>query len=230
MFWNCRRPSEQKQTAQVRVELGDFAPQHGALQPISQRELYDEFTSESPEEEFNRNAEILYTTKKKLEQDLFGGKSDEAQLKKTHLMHPKCTFKLLWDFWIAVLLLFVAIQTPWQIAFMFNDDLPQWCINCNLIVDISYLADIIIIFNTAFLYEETLKLETNRKEVACIYMRGMFIIDLIAIMPVQLFSPAMGNSLYKLIRVTKMSRVLRLVRITRMIKILKEGNTILKWF
>jgi hypothetical protein len=80
------------------------------------------------------------------------------------------------------------------------------------------------------LYEETLKLETNRKEVACIYMKFWFFIDLLAILPVQLFTPAMGNSLYKFLRVTKMTRVMRLVRITRMLKILKEGNTILKWF
>jgi hypothetical protein len=56
-----------------------------------------------------------------------------------------------WDMYITLLLLFVSIQTPWQIAFRLNsDEIERGWVLSNYWVDISFLIDIIIVFNSAY--------------------------------------------------------------------------------
>ena len=57
----------------------------------------------------------------------------------------------------------------------------------NYVVDILFLIDIIVIFNSA-VYDENLNIIHDRATIAKIYLQGWFFIDLIAIIPFELFN------------------------------------------
>lgn len=57
----------------------------------------------------------------------------------------------------------------------------------NNAIDILFLCDMFVIFNSAFYDEESYKMTENRNEIACAYLKGWFIIDLVSILPFDLF-------------------------------------------
>ena len=123
------------------------------MNPLRQRDLYDPPGGASDfrnlDSLYNKYEETLYQIKLKLEDDLFGNSKNQNNLK--CLIHPKSNFKMTWDAYVTVLLLFVSIQTPWQIAFRLGaDDVEQGWIISNYWVDMSFLIDIIIVFNSAY--------------------------------------------------------------------------------
>jgi hypothetical protein len=70
---------------------------------------------------------------------------------------------------------------PYRLAFISGDDDITWQILSNL-VNIFFIIDMIINFTTAF-YDEDFNFIINRKEIVKKYLKGFFILDLIAIVP-----------------------------------------------
>lgn len=63
------------------------------------------------------------------------------------MVYPENELKSLWDTFLAFVLIFTCIVTPLQIA-MVEEVSTEWQI-INYLVDLLFLTDIIIIFNTA---------------------------------------------------------------------------------
>ena len=61
---------------------------------------------------------------------------------------PGDTFKVFWDIFVTLLILFVCVTAPWRLAFTDEDDLA-WMI-VGGIVDLFFLADLVINFFTAY--------------------------------------------------------------------------------
>jgi len=76
------------------------------------------------------------------------------------------------------------LLTPFRLAFGDLEDPLEWMI-INYTIDICFLIDIIIIFNSAFYDGEFIVVE-DRKIIAKEYLRGWFLIDLLAIIPFDL--------------------------------------------
>lgn len=59
-------------------------------------------------------------------------------------------------------------------------------------VDILFFFDLIITFNTAIIMGteelDNIRLIKKRKEIACIYLKGSFLIDLVSIFPFYIFN------------------------------------------
>jgi len=63
-------------------------------------------------------------------------------------------------------MLFVAVYTPWALAFMYDKEPTDFVKITNALIDISFTIDIIAIFNTAYYDESDFKLITSRKQIA----------------------------------------------------------------
>ena len=69
-------------------------------------------------------------------------------------INPNNMWKIRWDFYIMVCLVLAATLTPWQLAFVEKD--PLELLIMNLLIDFSFLADIIITFFSAYVDESTM--------------------------------------------------------------------------
>ena len=104
--------------------------------------------------------------------------------KKFMIIYPESTLKTKWDIFIAVVLITSCMLTPIELAFFMNKT-DSWNIT-NIIIDIMFLLDILIIFNTAY-YDDDFKLIEDRVLIAKDYVTGWFTVDVIAIVPFDLF-------------------------------------------
>ena len=65
------------------------------------------------------------------------------------LLYPEDVIKENWDFFIIIVLIVTCITTPYRIAFGEIEEPLGWKI-LSEIVDIIFLLDILVIFNSAF--------------------------------------------------------------------------------
>ena len=55
----------------------------------------------------------------------------------------------------------------------------------NYLIDVLFLVDIVVIFNSCFI-DENLRLIEDRKAIACSYIKGWLAVDVLAIIPFDL--------------------------------------------
>ena len=126
-----------------------------------------------------------------------------------------------------MVLFFTCFVTPFRIAFI-KDDNTTW-ITINLIIDLCFFADIMIIFNSGYVNEDTCKLIFSRKLIACNYIKGWFLLDVIAILPINLFMESGSyNGLTRVSRLGRLYKLLKLARMLRILKIVESQNQIFK--
>ena len=87
------------------------------------------------------------------------------------------------------------------------------------IIDVLFLIDIIVTFNTAF-YTESLEIIDDRRQIAKAYVKSWFFPDLIAILPLDLLEL---GSVSKISRIGKITRLARLVKLLRIMKLFKHS-------
>lgn len=64
------------------------------------------------------------------------------------MIYPDNKHKSKWDLWIVIILLFVAIYVPLRIAYVEDKETDAWQV-VNQIVNVTFLADMILTFFTA---------------------------------------------------------------------------------
>ena len=138
--------------------------------------------------------------------------------RKMFMFYPEDRFKIRWDIFISLILIFTCIITPYRIAF-FDQDSSGWAF-ANYFVDFMFLADILIIFNSAQ-SDEDYKIIDDRWEVAVIYFKTWFTIDLLAIIPFDLIVQSTGFAMNDVVRIARIGRMYKLMKLTRLVRILK---------
>ena len=143
------------------------------------------------------------------------------------VVNPRHQYVQWWDLMTLHLLVFTAMITPYEIAFMdglsgTGVELLFWT---NQIINLIFLADMILVFVTPFEDSDGVWV-TSKSDLAIRYFKGMFVIDLMSIMPfaiIELFAGS-GGSLgsLKVFRVLKLFRLLKMLRIFRGLKIVKK--------
>ena len=126
----------------------------------------------------------------------------------------KCTiyhesvFKVIWDWFVLALVLYTAIDIPYEVAFYMkarprksvwekiNSGQPQEIIN--LMVDLMFIIDIFINFRTTYLEKE--EVVSSPKKIAIHYLKTWFIVDFVAAIPFDYFIPAEAEGVCFLIR------------------------------
>ncbi|XP_015185531.1 PREDICTED: potassium voltage-gated channel subfamily H member 2 isoform X11 [Polistes dominula] len=143
-------------------------------------------------------------------------------------------FKAVWDWVILLLVMYTAIFTPYVAAFVLSE--PDYnskknkkygddpIVIIDFIVDVTFIVDIIINFRTTFVNNND-EVVSHPVKIAVHYLKGWFIIDLVAAIPFDLLlvgsdTDELGldkDETTTLIGLLKTARLLRLVRVARKI-------------
>lgn len=138
------------------------------------------------------------------------------------MIDPTIERKLYWDIFITAVLLYSCTVTTVQMA-LFEDLSLFWKI-MNYMVDFLFLIDIIVIFNTA-LQDEDGEIIEDRYKIASTYLKGWFLIDLIAIIPFELmFRKGESANLIRYTRIGRMYKMLKLMKLVRLMKLQKNKS------
>lgn len=119
-------------------------------------------------------------------------------------------------------LIYSCVATPVQIA-LFDDS--KGAMISNYIIDILFLIDIIIIFNSA-IFDENLNVINDRAAIAMKYIRSWFFIDLAAIIPFEFFVKSNGEAanLIRFARIGRITKLLKLLKLMRLMKMTQQGS------
>ncbi|KAJ8970267.1 hypothetical protein NQ317_017162 [Molorchus minor] len=143
-------------------------------------------------------------------------------------------FKAVWDWIILILVMYTAIFTPYVAAFLLGE--PDFNARKNkkysedpiviidLIVDVTFIVDILINFRTTYVSGND-EIVSDPVRIAVHYLKGWFLIDLVAAVPFDLLffgtdTDELGldkDETTTLIGLLKTARLLRLVRVARKI-------------
>ena len=96
------------------------------------------------------------------------------------MIYPEEKFKKYWDLFITIVLVFSCIEIPYNLAFIPDDNISF--IILEAVASFFFALDIVFNFSTAF-YDSDYKLIQDRKEIALVYIKGWFILDLMSIIP-----------------------------------------------
>jgi len=150
-------------------------------------------------------------------------------------------FKAIWDWVVLFLVMYTAIITPYMAAFVLTreankkgrgtattiniEDDPLVIVD--YIVDVMFIIDIFINFRTTFV-DCNDEVVSDPCRVAVNYMKGWFMVDLLAAIPFELLI-MIGNTdqTTTLIGLLKTARLLRLVRVARKLDRYSEYGTAL---
>ncbi|KAH8071247.1 voltage-gated potassium channel [Aureococcus anophagefferens] len=118
---------------------------------------------------------------------------------------PRTDARFGWDVWLMVLIFYVMLVTPFQLSFTRAPDAyadnftagspPGYnkyvvLAVLNAMVDVMFLADLCLCFNTAFFEDNAWVVD--RRRIAVNYLRSWFLLDLLSILPYQLVSAKSG--------------------------------------
>ncbi len=121
-------------------------------------------------------------------------------------------FKAVWDWIILLLVLYTAVCTPYNAAFLLNQEETQNRLNqdsatrlqnaetnqpdplviIDLVVDVMFIADILINFRTTYLQNG--EVIADPQKIAKNYVKGWFLIDAVAAIPFDLLLFGTGSS------------------------------------
>ena len=115
-----------------------------------------------------------------------------------------------------IFLCYAAIITPYRTAF-FDYDSIGWII-ADTIVDLYFLADLILNFFTAY-FNEDMKLVVSRTDIAKRYLKTWFSVDFIALVPFHYMIPGSSRDYSSLARISRLPRLYKLLKMIRYIYI-----------
>ena len=145
---------------------------------------------------------------------------------------PFGTFKTWWDVFTLTFVIYTAVMLPMTLSFIPSSlPVPIFMVMLELLMDIVFIIDIVLSFNTAYVKAGECILVIDRKEIARNYLKFWFPIDVAGSLPMDLIlffiDLARGNSsfggggggdsgsavaLVKILKIPKMMRLGRLFR------------------
>ena len=151
------------------------------------------------------------------------------------VLSPTSPFMKKWDIFMMLLLVFTAIVTPIEVAFMETSLNALFVLN--RLVDLSFIADIFLNFFLAFEDKESLQWVFSHRRIAKRYLRGWFLIDVASILPFdslaladKLSTPTVvGNGTATVrnkddLQKLKVMRVIRLLRLVKLARVVRAGR------
>ena len=147
------------------------------------------------------------------------------------IIEPDGDFSRQWDVITAVLLVFVAVVTPFELGFLTTriDTTPSLILFViNRVVDFLFIVDIVIQANTAFIDNRGRKVYSRRK-ILRHYARTWMFVDVVSVIPYDTINVILSegssdpdDSSFKAVRIIRLLRLLKLLRILRGMRIFKR--------
>lgn len=133
---------------------------------------------------------------------------------------PRGSFTKRWDLVMIACLIWTALVTPYEIAFLPDSDresLPLlWWLN--RIVDMSFAIDMAVNFALGFFDDEEGQWVFENKRIAIRYLKGWFSIDLISILPFEDIGKATESEELSNLAILRTIRLLRLIKLARVFR------------
>jgi len=155
----------------------------------------------------------------------------EALKSKTFLIDPNSEYMKYWDVVVVLCLVFTAVVTPFEIAFLKPGYDTLYVVN--RFVDLVFVKDMLMQF--LLQVKKRTKQGTvwirNRKKIAETYVKSWFIVDLLCIIPYDDITNLMFTGKDDTVDLGKL-KVFRLLRVTRLFKltrILKASRVVKRW-
>ncbi|XP_048510796.1 potassium voltage-gated channel subfamily H member 8 isoform X2 [Athalia rosae] len=124
-------------------------------------------------------------------------------------------FKSCWDWLILIATFYVAIVVPYNASFV-NTDRPTMV--SDVVVEALFIIDIILNFRTTYVSRKG-EVVSNSKSIALNYLKGWFLVDLVAALPFDLLYASdvysgeeSGHSHIHLVKLTRLLRLARLLQ------------------
>lgn len=146
---------------------------------------------------------------------------ESIKLEKTpcFVLHPESKFKTVWNTILALALLYTAAIMPFVMAFIETHEWDAW-FSISLTLDILFMIDFLLNCVTGY-YDSESNLVTDRKKIMLNYLKGWFLIDIIASFPfnlIEISESTSRQSSKSYVRIVKLPRIYRLLRISKLFK------------
>ncbi len=99
--------------------------------------------------------------------------------------------------------------TPLRAAFIDEDEIAWLLVEG--IIDVAFVLDIIFTFYSAY-YDRIERLVSNRREIACSYLRSWFVLDVISVIPLSLIFSNSANQLGKLAKLPRIFQIIKTIK------------------
>jgi len=133
------------------------------------------------------------------------------------LVNPNSMLRNRWDLLVIFALVFVAVVTPVEVAFLGDDEGAGkfrteqgvlLLLVANRAIDVIFCIDIFLNFLTPYQTQHGMWI-TNHKSIAIKYISSWFLIDLVSVLPFEMLRMIRLLRLAKLLRIFRASRVLK---------------------
>ena len=140
--------------------------------------------------------------------------------KSRFVISPRTWYMRRWDLVTLILLLFTAVVTPVEVAFL---ETATWSVMfwINRSVDALFVIDIFLNFFVAIIDPEDGQLVFHHPTIIRTYLKGWFLIDVISVVPFDMVSMFFGS---EEVGKLKILRILRLLRLMKLLRILRAGR------
>lgn len=142
------------------------------------------------------------------------------------LFDPESKFRVRWDLWVILLAIFNWFQVPYNVAFGDEKSEEFYSITFDAIINLFFILDILISFMTMYVDSDTKEVVVNRIEIAKHYIRGRFVIDLLASIPFDYFIYVNTDSQTFLFNLLSLLKLIRILRLSKLITYLNLRNEI----
>jgi Ion transport protein len=123
-----------------------------------------------------------------------------------------------WNILVFVMLIFTALITPFEIAFIRRTIIVvDLLFLMNRVVDCMFLVDMFVQMKTPYRCQRTGRLVLDVRSITAGYLKGWFILDLISVIPFEFLQYINNGSSSAL----GFLQILRFLRLTRLLKLLK---------
>lgn len=159
-------------------------------------------------------------------------KDDKARLRYSFegrarcLLFPDDPFVQVWGLMMFLLLIFIAVVTPYRVA-LESEDTIAWLV-VDSAVDSLFFIDLVLNCFQAY-YDNTKNLVTSRKKILLTYAKSWLLFDLLACIPMQYLQTSSYNSLVRLSRLPRLYRLIRMFRLMRMLKVIKHRASAMRY-
>jgi hypothetical protein len=156
----------------------------------------------------------------------FYAESAKSEVKPRCLILQNNKYKIWWDLFVMIILIFISIVVPFRLAFVEDDD-SFWKI-AYFVMDICFLIDILLTFFTSITIPETSLECHNHGIIAITYLKSWFLLDVLSILPLDMMLTGLNvNSLFRFARIGKLYKLIRMTRLAKLFKLLKGNKTVI---
>ena len=135
------------------------------------------------------------------------------------------------DFVVAVLLLYTATVTPFEVSFLIGVQGENFKFDTlffiNRIVDLGYALDIVVQFHLAYINMHG-RIVTDLQRIRSRYMKGQFLRDVVICVPYDMLELVTTSGMTNIASL-RMLRCLRLLRLLKMLKLMRMSDVAKRW-